>query len=78
MCTTQAKEVDLTAWTTVYNTRKKEFTLCLEQNFEDKFKFGVDKCLSKGAYSIDFAELKLNSKVMKRKRNNGYFPLDIY
>lgn len=74
----EAKEVDLTAWTTVYNLKAKEFILCLEQNFDDKFKFNVDKCLSKGAYSIDFAELKLNAKVMKRKRNDGYFPLDIY
>lgn len=74
----QAKETELTAWTTVYNLKDREFTLCLEQNYKDKFKFSLDKCLSKGSYSIDFAELKLNAKVMKRKRNDGYFPVDIY
>lgn len=74
----QVKESELTAWTTVYDLKKKFFSLCLEQNYGDKFKFDVDKCLRKGAYSIDFAELKLNVKVMKRKRNEGYFPLDTY
>lgn len=47
-------------------------------DFDYKFKFDLDKCLQKGTYSIDFAELKLNAKVMNRKRKEGCLPLDIY
>lgn len=73
----QAKQEELTAWTSVYTPKKKEFILCIDQNFDVKYRFNIEKCLSKGRSSIDFAELKLNTKVMARKRNEGFSYLDI-
>ncbi|TJX14923.1 linear amide C-N hydrolase [Tissierella creatinini] len=74
----KAKQEYLTAWTSVYNLKKKEFILCVDQNFDIKYRFNIEKCLRKGRYSMDFAELKLNSKVMNRKRNDGFFHLDTF
>lgn len=73
----QAKQEGLTAWTSVYNLKNKEFILCVGQNFDIKYRFNIEKCLSKGRSSIDFAELKLNSKVMNRKRTEGFSYLEI-
>ncbi|KNF07707.1 putative choloylglycine hydrolase family protein [Gottschalkia purinilytica] len=72
------KQENLTAWSSVYNINEKSFTICIEQNFEDKFTFNLDESLKKGRFSIDFAELKLNMKVMKRKRNEKYCNLEIF
>ena len=72
------KQEDLTAWSSTYNINSKSFSICIEQNFNDKYNFDLDKCLKKGKYSVDFAELKLNSKVMKRKRNKGFIELEIF
>lgn len=69
---------DLTAWSTIYDVQNKKFSLFIEQNFENKYEFDLKKCLSKGEFSIDFAELKLNTKVMSRKRNNGYCSLEVF
>ncbi|MCK9267474.1 MAG: hypothetical protein M0P14_02030 [Alkaliphilus sp.] len=74
----QAKQEELTAWSSVYIPRDKMFFLCIDQNFDKKYKFDLEKCLKKGRYSIDFAELKLNAKVMGRKRNKGFVELDTY
>lgn len=74
----KVKQENLTAWSSIYNIKDKKFTICIEQNFEDEYNFDLEKCLNKGKYSVDFAELKLNTKVMKRKRNKGYIELDIF
>ncbi len=73
----QAKQEELTAWSSVYIPRDRAFLLCIDQNFDKKYKFDLQKCLKKGKYSIDFAELTLNSRAMNRKRNEGFSELDI-
>ncbi|MDD2446628.1 MAG: hypothetical protein PHY91_02915 [Tissierellia bacterium] len=73
----KAKQEKLTAWTSVYNLYDLEFTLCLEQNFSTKYRINLNNNLKKGAHSIDFAELKLNTRVINRKRNELYRKLDI-
>lgn len=74
----QAKQKELTAWSSVYIPKDKVFLLCIDQNFDKKYKFDLEKCLEKGRHSIDFAELKLNARVMNRKRNKGFLELDTY
>lgn len=62
----------LTAWSSVYDLEKRSFSLWIEGNFEDEYKFKLEDCLKDGRFSVDFAELKLNTKVTSRKRNSGY------
>lgn len=73
----EVKQKDLTAWSSVYNLNKKSFTLCIEQNYENKYEFSLEECLKKGRSSVDFAELKLNSRAMARKRHDGFYNLDM-
>lgn len=70
------KQDKLTAWSSVYNLKNRRFSVCIEQNFEKKYDFYLNYCLKKGRFSVDFAELKLNSKVMRRKNHNGFYDLD--
>ncbi|KMT22148.1 linear amide C-N hydrolase [Clostridium cylindrosporum] len=72
------KQESLTAWSTIYDINELKFSVFIEQNFENKYDFDLRKCLNKGKFSVDFAELKLNTKVMKRKRNEGYVKLEIF
>ena len=74
----KASQEELTAWTCVYIPREGFFSLCIDQNFDSQFNFDIKKCLKKGRYSIDFAELKLNARVMNRKRNDGFIEWDTY
>jgi penicillin V acylase-like amidase (Ntn superfamily) len=73
----KVKQEKLTAWSSVYNITERSFTICIEQNFENKYSFNLVDCLKQGRFSIDFAELKLNTKVLKRKRNQDFSPLEI-
>lgn len=73
----KVKQEKLTAWTSVYNLNDLDFVLCLEQDFETRYRFNLNKNLKKGVHSIDFAELKLNTRVMNRKRNKDFVHLDI-
>lgn len=72
------KQEDLTAWSSIYDIKEKKFSVFIEQNFENKYDFDLDKCLGIGRFSVDFAELKLNTKVMNRKRNEGYYNLEVF
>lgn len=73
----EAKQEKLTAWSTIYDLENLEFTFYLEQDFKTKYRFSLEKNLKKGQHSVDFAELKLNTRVMNRKRNTVFLELDI-
>lgn len=66
----------LTAWSSIYDINEKKFSIFIEQKFENKYDFDLKKSLNIGKFSVDFAELKLNTKVMSRKRNEGFYSLE--
>lgn len=57
---------------------EKKFSVFIEQNFKNKYDFNLEKYLRIGKFSVDFVELKLNTKVLSRKRNKDYSSLEIF
>jgi hypothetical protein len=48
-----------TVWSGVYDLSKKEFGICIEQDYNHTYMFNLAEELTTGYHSIDFAELKL-------------------
>jgi penicillin V acylase-like amidase (Ntn superfamily) len=55
---TQVRQ-NTTVWSGVYDLSKKEFDICIEQDYNHTYTFNLEKELRMGYHSIDFAELKL-------------------
>jgi hypothetical protein len=48
-----------TVWSSVYDLSRKEFGICIEQDYNHTYMFNLAEELATGYHSIDFAELKL-------------------